>query len=809
MRDEQSSTGRFGTFAGVYTPSLLTILGVIMYLKLGWVVGQAGLLGAVLIILLAHLISVPTSLSIASLASNRVIGGGGVYYIISRSLGLPVGAAIGGALYMATALGTSLYIIGFSGTVAKLLGFGLGVEALPGGPGVQAFWSTLGLESPLHAIRWIGSLTLVALTALAFLSANLAIKAQYVIMAAIALSLLSLLLGASPVPPETVQLWPDASSQPMELVFAIFFPAVTGFTAGVAMSGDLKDPLRAIPLGTLTSVGTGMLIYVGLAVLFGLTVDTSTLRTDGDIWGSYAAVPELVLLGVWGATLSSAIGSMLGAPRILQALALDGVGPRVLGRGDGPDNEPRVATIATFIIAEAGILVGELEVVARVLTLFFLTTYGTLNLACALESWANPDFRPRFRTPALVSVVGAVVCFGTMFKVDATAMAGALGAVTGLYLWVKRRSLELDSTDIWGGIWQSLVRSGLYRLQGARESRGVWRPNVMVFGGHPGHRPALLKLSQWIVQEHGLLTNFTLMPTERPAIGDSRASGAFPAGSAEPEPAAEITDPAMHLPSPDSYEELQYHSVFHTTRSCPTVADGILSAADWFGVVGLAPNAAMLGWPRRRQRHGGFATTVAGLMKRDLNVLLLRADPKRGFGRREKLDVWWGSHQDNGGLMLMIAHFIQRNPAWARARVRVVTVVSDPAEIRGREKALRRLLSAGRVRAEVVVMDGSLESKSPIDLLRERSKHADLVLMGLAPPDPADPSGWTEAQERKASGLGAVLFVSAATSARGGRPLGLDADAHLAVDAEAPSAVDAPPGSIAEPGLTARIESSL
>lgn len=794
---ESKTTGRFGTFAGVYTPSLLTILGVIMYLRLGWVVGQAGLMGAVLIIVLAHTISVPTSLSIASLASNRVIGGGGVYYIISRSLGLPVGAAIGGALYMATALGTSLYVIGFSDTLAAAIGLGAGVDALPGSEGVREILAQAGLHDPVTAIRWLGTATLVGLTALAFLSANLAIKAQYVIMGAIAVSLVSLALGTSPGAPAEVQLWPSSDSLPMELVFAIFFPAVTGFTAGVAMSGDLKDPLRAIPFGTLTSVGTGLLIYVGLAVFFGLTVDSETLRSNKDIWGSYAAVPQLVLLGVWGATLSSAIGSMLGAPRILQALALDGVGPRILGRGDGPDNEPRIATIATFVIAEAGILVGDLDVVARVLTMFFLTTYGTLNLACALESWANPDFRPRFRTPAFISVVGAAVCFGTMFKVDAAAMALALGAVTGLYLWVKRRSLELDSTDIWGGIWQSLVRSGLYRLQGARRSAAVWRPNVLVFGGHPGHRPALLKLAQWIVQEHGLLTNFTLMPTERPKLGESRASGSFPA--AEHEERAEITDPAVHLPSPDSYEELQYHSVFHTTRSCPTVADGILNAADWYGLVGLEPNAAMLGWPRRRQRFGAFSETVAALMRRDLNVLLLRVDPKRGFGRREKLDVWWGNHQDNGGLMLMIAHFIQRNPAWARARVRVVTVVPDRSEILNRERALRRLLNAGRVRAEVVVMDGSLESRPPLEVLRTRSKHADLVLMGIAPPT-ADAAAWTETQQEKTEELGAVLFVSAASSARGGTPLGLDADAHLAVDT-------APDGDL-EP-VPPRVESML
>ena len=763
-----TSQGRFGTFAGVFTPSLLTILGVIMYLRLSWVVGEAGMLGAVAIMLLAHAISLPTALSIASLASNRAVGGGGVYYIISRSLGLPVGASIGGALYMANALGTSLYIIGFSETVNTAFDLGVGV----------------------NGVRLTGSIALVLLTAMAWTSASIAIKTQYIILGAIALSLISLALGTSPAPPvDGVRMWPPADAAPMEHVFAIFFPAVTGFTAGVAMSGDLKDPLRSIPIGTLASVLVGMAIYIGLALFFGMTIDGENLRhgvtipggggaVSKDMWGMTAISPKLVLAGVWGATLSSAIGSLLGAPRILQALALDGVGPRLLARGAGPDNEPRVATIATFVIAEMGILIGDLNIVARVLTMFFLTTYGVLNLACALERWANPDFRPSFRIASWLSVIGAVVCFGTMFKVDAAAMALALGSVALLYLWVKRRSLELDSTDIWAGIWQSLVRSGLYRLRAARGDGATWRPHMLLFGGHPGHRPHLLRLAQWIVQEHGLLTNFTLLPSER------RASGGFGLTTAEEGHAerAEITDPAMSLPSMDSYEDLRLHSVFHTTRSCPTVADGIAQAAHWYGLVGMEPNAAMLGWPRRSGRAHDYAHSVETLLNRDLNVLLLRADGARGFGKRQKLDVWWGTNQVNGGLMLIIAHFIQRNAAWARARVRVVTVVQSSDEIAPRHKALRALLAEGRVHAEVVVMDASQRDTAPLDLLRQRSAKADLVVLGLQRPGKGDGVAWMQAQEAKIAGLPAVLFVSAGSAAQGGRPLGLSRDAHLDVD---------------------------
>ncbi len=748
---------RFGTWSGVFTPSLLTILGVIMYLRLGRVVGEAGIIGALAIILLAHAVSVPTSLSIASLASNRPVGGGGVYYIISRSLGLPVGSAIGLALYVATALGTSLYVIGFAETVNSLLGF----------------------EGDVNAIRITGTITCVLLTALTLFSANAAIKAQYFIMAAIALSIGSLLLGSSPAPVEASTLGPSAESQPMELIFAIFFPAVTGFTAGVAMSGDLKNPRRNIPIGTLAAVAVGLLVYTGLAIFLGLTVDAATLRSDDDIWSHMALVPQLVLLGVWGATLSSAIGSLLGAPRILQALALDGIGPAFLARGSGPTNDPRIASAATFIIAEAGILIGDLDIVARVLTMFFLTTYGMLNLACGLERWANPDFRPRLKIPAVISFGGAAVCFGTMFKVDATAMFASVAAILLFYLLVKQRHMELAGSNIWGGIWQSMVRSGLYRLQAASKRVTTWRPNVMLFGGHPGRRPELLRMAQWIVGEHGLLTNFTLQPTARRDSGVYEAGEAIEQADALPD---ESTDPAFELQPVEAYTEFDLHSVFHTTRSCRTVPEGVRLAAEWFGLVGMEPNAVMLGWPRQERRHTEYGAMAAGLIARDLNVLLLQYDPEQGFGERRRLDVWWGRHQVNGGLMLMLAHFIQSNAAWHRARLRVVTLVDGPDDVEPTRKALARLLSNGRVRGELVVMDASLETSHPLDVLRRRSKRADLVIMGLAPPAPEDPAGWVAAQEHKSRDLQAVLRVSASSKSQGGKPLGLDEHAHERVD---------------------------
>ena len=324
---------KFGAFKGVFTPSILTILGVIMYLRFGWVVGHGGLIGAVAVVLLAHVISITTGLSVASIATNRTVKTGGDYYMISRSLGLPIGGAIGLALFFALAFSMSLYIIGFA----------------------ESFLEVFGLENSMFNRRLVGSITCVAITGITFFSTSLALRLQYFVLAAIALSIASLFLGKPSTPLEGgAPLWFSEGSESFETVFAIFFPAVTGFTAGVAMSGDLKNPRRAIPIGTLGAIFFGMAMYLAIPVFLSLNVDVDTLKTDQMVWVKIARVPQLVVAGVFAATLSSALGSILGSPRYLQALAMDGVVPRFFGRGHGPLNEPRIGTVVTFLIVLTG-----------------------------------------------------------------------------------------------------------------------------------------------------------------------------------------------------------------------------------------------------------------------------------------------------------------------------------------------------------------------------------------------------------------------------------------------------------------------
>jgi amino acid transporter len=302
-----SQPKKFGTFAGVFTPSILTILGVIMYMRLGWVVGEAGLIAAIGIILLAHIISVTTGLSISSIATDKKIKTGGLYYMLSRSLGLPMGGAIGITLFVGTAFSIALYIIGFC---ESFLGIGL----------IRNF---LGLELSINDIRIIGTIVIIILVIIAFISTSIAIKIQYFILAAIGLSLIS--------------------------IFA---------------SGNLKNPKKSIPIGTLGAIITGLIIYLLIAFGFAFFVNRDLLVSDYNFLLKIAWFSPLVIAGIWGATLSSALGGILGGPRILQAISKDKITPKIFSKGHGKNKEPRNALIFTFLIAEIGILIGDLDIIA-------------------------------------------------------------------------------------------------------------------------------------------------------------------------------------------------------------------------------------------------------------------------------------------------------------------------------------------------------------------------------------------------------------------------------------------------------------
>ncbi|HHZ98455.1 MAG TPA: Na-K-Cl cotransporter, partial [Candidatus Marinimicrobia bacterium] len=341
-----ATSKRFGTFEGVFTPTILTILGAIMYLRLGWVVGNAGFGGALVIILLAKLVTVTTGLAIASMASNIKIGHGGSYAIISRSLGLEIGGAVGIPLYLSQALGGAMYIIGFT----------------------EAWMAIFPHHSPLQ----VGGIVLAFLLIIALISAKVAMKFQYLIMVLISVSLVSFFMGKGDGAGQ-ISLWGTLESVPFWTVFAIFFPAVTGIEAGAAMSGDLKDPKRSLSVGILSAIGISFVVYVALAFWMDFSVSTESLKSNYMVMLDVSKWRTVVAAAILGATLSSALGSIVGGPRTLMALGQHKVLPfgKILG-SQSKSGEPRVATLVTGVIIGLGILFGDLNTIAPLLTMFFL-----------------------------------------------------------------------------------------------------------------------------------------------------------------------------------------------------------------------------------------------------------------------------------------------------------------------------------------------------------------------------------------------------------------------------------------------------
>lgn len=449
-----AKNNKFNTFGGVFTPDVLTILGVIMYLRLGWVVGNAGFLGAVAIIVLAKSITLCTALSMSAMTTNIRIGAGGAFSIISRSLGLEAGASIGIPLYIAQTLSSALYIIGFT-------------EA----------WKSIFPSHPYLAIALSAWFVLMFISAF---SAHLAVKVQYIIMTLIGLSLISFF--ASPASPTDVMMIGEFQDANFWQVFAIFFPAVTGIMAGANMSGDLKSPKKAIPLGTLSAIGVTFVIYIIIAYVATLIASSSELRSNQMIMVDKAFWGPAVLAGIIGATLSSALGSMVGAPRILQALSTYKTVPfhKIFAR-KSKRNEPLNASLLSGAIILIALLAGNLNILAGLITMFFLITYGMLNFVVfAQQSMKIISFRPTFKVPKMVPLIGGLGCVFIMFLINPVFSVIGIVIILTLYIYLERLGLKAHWGDIRSGMFLSLAERASQIAMRYPRHQITWKPDLLV-----------------------------------------------------------------------------------------------------------------------------------------------------------------------------------------------------------------------------------------------------------------------------------------------------------------------------------------
>ncbi|MBT9313409.1 amino acid permease [Leptothoe kymatousa] len=713
---DPNSSG-LGTFGGVFTPSILTILGVIMYLRFGWVVGQMGLVKTLLIVTISTAITFITGLSISAIATDQVVRAGGAYYMISRSLGIETGGAVGIPLYFAQAFSVALYTIGFAESV---------IQAFPGFP---------------VTITVLALVTTVAVTALALKSADIAIKAQYVIMAAIILSLICLVFGHA-APPTELPAPENTGDVSFWAVLAVFFPAVTGIMSGVNMSGDLKDPKKSIPMGTLAAVGVGYLIYMSIPLLLSSRADANSLIADPLIMRKIAFWGDSILLGVWGATLSSAIGSILGAPRVLQALARDNILPkrlRWLGYGHGPSDEPRLGTWFTLGVVLAVVCIGDLDAIAPVLTMFFLTTYMVLNVAAGIEGFLqSPSFRPTFRVPWYLSLLGALGCIAIMFLINPAATVAAAVIVLAIYLWLERREIRTTWGDVRQGIWLSLVRAGLLNIADNADPKN-WRPHLLVLSGAPTKRWHLIELATDLTHNRGLITVASILPRG----------------------ARNLKQQEQMRSTIRDYLEKRGIQAFVKLIEAEDTSTGAQQLIETYGIGPLLPNTVLLGDTETddaeaRRRYFQIITKCHQAKR---NIVILRNPPSQMPRMPQRIDVWWGGLQSNGGLMLILAYLLRTGIRWRSVDICLKLVVSNQAAAQAAQTNLDKLIDTLSIGAQskIIVAEGR-----PFDaILRRSSATADLILMGLANPDEQFAEYYMSLQQKTVD-LPPTIFVRAA-----------------------------------------------
>lgn len=698
----------FGT-APVFFTAISTILGAILFLRFGYGVGTLGFWGVVLIIILGHLVTIPTALAISEIATNKRVEGGGEYFIISRSFGLNIGATVGMALYLSQAISVAFYVIAFTESFEFLFQY---------------------LQNKFDFILPRQAISLPAMGALSFLilkkGASMGVKTLYVIVAILALALILFFAGTTEYyQANTFSLF-SADMRNMNqffLVFAIIFPAFTGMTAGVGLSGELKNPAKSIPLGTTLATFGGMIIYLFIAWKLASSASQADLIETQLIMGDIAIGGDIIIpIGLAASTLSSAIGSILVAPRTLQALAIDRSFPSAkvnafLKLHDKKNGEPTNASIVTIVIAFIFVAAGDVNAVAGIISMFFMVTYGSLCLISFLNHFgASPSYRPSFKSRWYFSLVGFVIAVFVMFKIDALYAFLSLVAMVVIYLMINhyhrdRKGLEIIFIN---AIFQLNRRLQVY-LQNVRKRTSFkeWRPSCVCISDKTFERKEAFRLLNWLSYKYGFGTYIHLIPGYFSKASNLKAK--------------ETLDKLIR-----QFGKIENH-VYVDTMISPSYTSAIAQTVQLPGITGLENN--MLIFDNDVDDEEGlnriidnYALVNAG----NFDVLILRtgADPIDTSG---DIHLWLKrSDESNANLMILLSFIIYAHPDWRKNAIKIFDV-SKPGEVEKTKEYLQDLIIRGRL--PITLKNIEFLEESPDvniqEMINLRSADAGLVILGF------------------------------------------------------------------------------
>ena len=698
----------FGT-APVFFTAISTILGAILFLRFGFAVGTLGFAGVLLIVLVGHFVTIPTAFAISEIATNQRVEGGGEYFIISRSFGLNIGGTIGIALYLSQAISVAFYVIAFTEAFEPVF-----------------YWlrNTHDIFLPRQAV----SIPAMAILALLILKkgANLGVKALYVVVAILFLSLFLFFIGKTEYSQTAAAGITDSPIRNMNdffLVFAIIFPAFTGMTAGVGLSGDLKNPGKSIPMGTVAATIGGFIVYIFITLKLVNSaspedmINNQLVMADVAMFGAY-----IIPIGLAASTISSAIGSVMVAPRTLQALGNDNTFPfrrfnRSMAVGKGETKEPYNASVITVIIAFIFVALGDVDAVARIISMFFMVTYGSLCLISFLNHFgSSPSYRPTFKSHWILSLIGFVFSIYLMFKMDSLYAILAIVAMIALYIYISYYHSERQGLE-------SIFRSALFQINRnlqvylqknqSIKKKVSWHPSAVCVTEFNSDRDNAFRLLTWISNKYGFGTYIQYIQGYYSRTAHIQAKKALEL----------LIERA----------ESRHSNVYVDTIVSPSYTSAIAQIIQLPGISGLDNNMALFEYDKKDpQNLEQIVENYPLIRSGDYDVCILGGS-NRGVNFHEGIHIWVRRlDYDNLNLMVLLSYIVLGHPDWKGAKIKIFNV-RRPGQHDEATDQLLDLVKTGRLpislkNVKFIDIDETMNLKV---LINEKSVKAGLTMIGF------------------------------------------------------------------------------